>query len=260
VNQTVTLAESFNGQPAVNLGTVTATQAKPWATNTFLESPTLNFPASGCVNEPNLSTLLPTSLTSSETITLCTTIKSGAKSAGYWALYQGRGLILNGASTAGVCNSGTWLRNDAPFQDLSATASCSQVQSYVTGVFGASTSSVVAQLKMQAVATALNVYFSDPALGGNKISAPAPIGNLSIDLTHVCSMSDSTAGAGTCTPPVVSASNAFGGATSLTVSQMLATSSSFSNTGGTVWYSNSATQTLAKNSFDAVNNQKAMAP
>jgi hypothetical protein len=260
VNQTVTLAESFNGQPPVNLGTVTATQAKPWATNTFLENPTLNFPASGCVNEPNLSTLLPTSLTSSETITLCTSIKSGAKSAGYWGLYQGRLLILNGVSTAGVCNSGTWLRNDAPFQDLSATASCSQVQSYVAGVFSASTSSVVAQLKMQAVATALNVYFSDPALGGNKISAPAPIGNLSIDLTHICSMTDSTTGTGTCTSPVVSASNAFGGATSVTVSQMLATSSSFSNAGGTVWYSNSATQALAKNSFDAVNNQKAMAP
>jgi hypothetical protein len=73
-------------------------------------------------------------------------------------------------------------------------------------------------------------------------------------------MTDSSTGTGTCTSPVVSASNAFGGATSLTVSQMLATSSSFSNAGGTVWYSNSATQTLAKNSFDAVNNQKAMAP
>jgi hypothetical protein len=41
---------------------------------------------------------------------------------------------------------------------------------------------------------------------------------------------------------------------------MLATSSSFSNAGGTTWYSNSAAQTLAKNAFDAVNNQKAMAP
>ncbi len=261
VNQTVTLTESFNGQPPVALGTLTGTLVKPWATQAFFESPTLNFPASGCVDEPNLSALPPTTLTSSETITLCTSIKSGAKSAGFWALYQGRGLILHGASTANVCNAGTWLRNDAPFQDLSPTASCAQVQSYVTGVFSASSSSVLAGLKMQALATALNVYFSDPSLGGNTISAPAPIGNYSVDLTHVCVMKDSSGtGAGTCAGTVGSSSNAFGGATPLTVSQMLATSSSLSNAGGTAWYSNSATQALAKNAFDAVNNQKAIAP
>src|ERR1700686_220253 len=146
VNQTVTLTESFNGQPPVALGTLTGTLAKPWATKAFFESPTLNFPASGCVDEPNLSALPPTTLTSSETITLCTTIKSGAKSAGFWALFQGRGLILHGASTAGVCNAGTWLLTDAPFQDLSPTASCSQVQSYVAGVFSANTSSVLAEI------------------------------------------------------------------------------------------------------------------
>jgi hypothetical protein len=130
----------------------------------------------------------------------------------------------------------------------------------VTGVFSASSSSVLAELKMQALATALNVYFSDPSLGGNMISAPAPIGNYSVDLTHVCVMKDSGTGSGTCAGTVTSSSNAFGGATQLTVSQMLATSSSFSNAGGTAWYSNSATQALAKNAFDAVNNQKAMAP
>ncbi|HKB98693.1 MAG TPA: hypothetical protein VKD23_07905 [Terriglobales bacterium] len=261
VNQTVTLTESFNSKPPVALGTVTATQAKPWATKTFLENPTLNFPASGCINEPNLSALPPTTLTSSETITLCTSIKSGAKSAGFWALYQGRGLILHSASTAGVCNAGTWLLNDAPFQDLSPTASCSQVQSYVTGVFSVSSSSVLADLKMQALATALNVYFSDPALGGNTISAPAPLGNVSVDLTHVCVMKDTAGtGVGTCTGTVGSSINAFGGATQLTVSQMLAVSSSLSNAGGTVWYSSSATQALAKDAFDVINNQKAMAP
>jgi hypothetical protein len=261
VNQTVTLTESFNGQPPVALGTVTGILVKPWAAKTFLESPTLNFPASGCVEEPNLSALPPTALTSSETITLCTSVKSGAKSAGFWALYQGRGLIQHGATTGGVCNSGTWLRNDAPFEDLSPTASCLQVQSYVAAVFSASSSSVLAELKMQALATALNVYFSDPSLGGNTLSAPAPVGNDSVDLTHVCVMKDSSGtGAGTCTGAVGSSTNAFSGATQLTVSQMLATSSSFSNAGGTAWYSDSATQALAKNAFDAVNNQKAMAP
>jgi len=128
-------------------------------------------------------------------------------------------------------------------------------------VFSASSSSVLAELKMQALGTALNVYFSDPSLGGNTISAPAPIGNYSVDLTHVCVMKDySGTGAGVCTGTVTSSINAFSGATQLTVSQMLTTSSGFSNAGGTAWYSNSTTQALAKNAFDAVNNQKAIAP
>jgi hypothetical protein len=59
---------------------------------------------------------------------------------------------------------------------------------------------------------------------------------------------------------VGSSSNAFGGATQLTVAQMLSTSSSFSNAGGSAWYANSAIQELAKDAFDVVNNQKAMAP
>src|SRR4029077_15048221 len=41
VNKTVTLTESFNGQPPGALGTVTATPVKPWATKAFFESPTL---------------------------------------------------------------------------------------------------------------------------------------------------------------------------------------------------------------------------
>jgi hypothetical protein len=45
---------------------------------------------------------------------------------------------------------------------------------------------------------------------------------------------------------VAASSNAFSGATQLTVRQMLATSSSFSNAGGTAWHSNSATPALAK--------------
>src|SRR5260221_14103764 len=114
---------------------------------------------------------------------------------------------------------------------------------------------------MQALATALNVYFSDPALGGNTISAPAPLGNVSVDLTHVCVMKDTAGtGVGTCTGTVGSSINAVGGATQLTVSQMLAVSSSLSNAGGAVLYSRSATHALAQDAFDVITNQKAMAP
>ncbi len=51
-----------------------------------------------------------------------------------------------------------------------------------------------AMLKAQMLATALDVYFSDPALGGNKIGAPAPIGGFAIDLTMICRMIDSSGG------------------------------------------------------------------
>jgi hypothetical protein len=106
-------------------------------------------------------------------------------------------------------------------------------------------------LKAQMLATALNVYFSDPALGGNAINAGTPIGGVTIVLTMVCTDIP------TCST-FVDVSSAFGGAASLTVSQMLAFAASMSNVGGSIWYGNvKATQVLAKDAFDAINNQVA---
>ena len=125
----------------------------------------------------------------------------------------------------------------------------------------ASGSSMNAMLKAQMLATALDVYFSTPGLGGNKIGAPAPIGGVTIDLTMICKMSDSNSGTGTCNGSYYNVSAAFGGAPSLTVSQMLTYTASQSNVGGTTWYGNvKATQELAKNAFDAINNQVAFGP
>jgi len=84
------------------------------------------------------------------------------------------------------------------FKDLTAT-NCTGVKSYVTNFIKAASSSgssMNPMLKAQMLATALNVYFSDPALGGNKISAPVPIGGVTIDLTNVCKMIDGSAGHG----------------------------------------------------------------
>jgi hypothetical protein len=107
-----------------------------------------------------------------------------------------------------------------------------------------------AMLKAQMLATALDVYYSDLALGGNKIGAPAPIGGLTIDLTYI------KAGSG-----YQNVSGAFGGATSLTVSQMLTYAASQSNLGGSIWYGNvKTTQEKAKNAFDAINNSWVFAP
>jgi hypothetical protein len=71
-------------------------------------------------------------------------------------------------------------------------------------------------------------------------------------------MIDSSNGTATCSGTFRNVSSAFGGATSLTVSQILAYAASQSNPGGTVWYGNvKSTQELAKDTFDAINNQVA---
>src|SRR5262249_8761854 len=145
----------------------------------------------------------------------------------------------------------------APFQDLSSTATCVQVSNYVYGIIkaaNASGTSMNPMLKAQMLATALDVYFSDPALGGNQIKATKPLGGVKIDLTKVCKMSDSSSG-GTCSGSYQNASSAFGGATCLTVAQMLTYAASQSNSGGSTWYGNvKTTQGLAKDAFDAFNN------
>jgi len=115
-------------------------------------------------------------------------------------------------------------------------------------------------LKAQMLASALDVYFSDSVLGGNKINASAAIGSVKIDLGTVCAAIAST-GSGSCSGSYENATAAFGGSTSLTVSQMLAYASSQSNGGGSNWYAQvKATQQLAKGAFDAINNQVAFAP
>jgi hypothetical protein len=183
---------------------------------------------------------------------------TGALTMGFWQNKNGQAIITGGATTGGVCNSGTWLRQYAPFQDLSSTANCSAVATYVYNIIkaaNASGSSMNAMLKAQMLATALDVYFSDSALGGNKIGAPAPVGSVSIDLTVVPGMIDSSSGTGTPSGSFENASSAFGGATSLTISQMLIYAASQSNAGGGTWYGNvKATQQLAKDAFDAINN------
>ena len=112
---------------------------------------------------------------------------------------------------------------------------------YVTGVIksaNAGGSAMNAMLKAQMLATALDVYFSDPALGGNKLNAPAPIGGMKIDLTMICSMIDGSGRSATCAGSFTNVNSAFGCVSSLTVSQMLAYAESQSNSGGSSRYAN----------------------
>jgi hypothetical protein len=168
---------------------------------------------------------------------------------GYWQNKNGQSRIANSGSTGGVCNLTSSLRQYGPFQDLSATATCSQVAAYVSGVIKAASSagsSMNPMLKAQMLATALNVYFG------------ATSGGDTIDLTKVCKMIDGSGGSATCSGIYQNVSAAFGGATQLTVLQLLAYAASQSNVGGTSWYGQvKAIQELAKNTFDAINNSVA---
>jgi len=199
------------------------------------------------------------------TLTNILDIATDAGSIGYWKGSNGQSIITSGASTHGTCNSATWLRGYNPFQDLNKGASCTTVAAYVSSVMSvaiASGASENAMLKAQMLATALDVYFSDPALGGNKLNAPLPIGSLDIDLAGICSTTDGSAGSATCSGSFNSLSgeqSAFGTASHcITVAAMLAYQNTVSNSGGTIWYGNvKSTQVLAKDAFDVIDNQLA---
>jgi len=80
-----------------------------------------------------------------------------------------------GPPTGGVCNSGTWLRHYAPFQDLSAIASCSTVATYGYNIIKTATASgpsMNAMLKAQMLATALDVYSAIPRSGETRSALP----------------------------------------------------------------------------------------
>jgi len=194
-------------------------------------------------------------------------LNTGALTIGFWQNKNGQGIITNYCGGTSGKTLKAFLNCYKPFQETSLTnaTTCSALATYVSNIIkaaNASGASMNAMLKAQMLATALDVYFSDPTLGGVKIAAPSgPIGSVSIDLQAICKMIDNlTTGAATCSGIYQPVSAAFGGATCLTVSQLLAYAASQSNAGGSAWYVQvKATQELAKNTFDAINNQVALA-
>jgi hypothetical protein len=265
VNQTITVTDIL-GSTIKTLGTLTATDEPPLTSQTYTDPRTLTPPGSGCTNVTNTAKIVNgtvTLSTSSVTIPNCSV---GGLTMGFWQNSNGQGVIKNSASTGGVCNLTAWLRGSAsgspfgpgPFQDttLPANASCSTVATYVGKIVNVSDCSsggtCNAMLKAQMLATALDVYFTDPALGGTSAlvpkytSAGAPIGGVLIDLTNVQGKN---------------LSGAFGGAASMTVMQMLAYAAGQSNGTGSAWYLQvKATQVMAKDAFDAINNSKVVSP
>jgi hypothetical protein len=222
-------------------------------------------PATGCVTKNNTANF-STNTTgatdgtlgdNSASVTVCRVVlPTGALTIGFWQNKNGQG-IISGANQSAL---GAWLRGYHPFSNAPSTG----LAVYVSNIIKAATCSGTtcnAMLKAQMLATALDVYFSNTALGGNKINAPSAIGSVSIDLTQICKMIDGTGGTATCSGSYEDASSQFGGSPK-TVLEMLA----YQNTSdpavdaGALWYSNvKATQVVAKDAFDAINNQVAFA-
>ena len=233
--EALTVVDAFNGGAATTLGTI----ASPAALTTYAYSKTVPNAAAGtCQAVTNVATITGRNQSASQTAYACNTI-TGARTIGFWQNKNGQAILTGAAATAGVCNATTWLRGFLPFQDLAATASCKTMAAYVTNIIkvaSASGASMNAMLKAQMLASALNVYFSDAALGGNGLGAPTSVGGVKIDVSKW--------------------SGAFNGATKLTVMQMLQFQNGVSNAGGSIWYANVKTvQEFAKNAFDAINNE-----
>ncbi len=263
VNDKVTVTDSFDGK-TTTLGTVTATLAQPYAPMTFTYTKSIPA-ASGCLDYVNTARIVQTGQTATQTVKVCgaSSSKSGALSKGFWQNKNGQGIIRNYCGGTNGTSLYDFLRRYAPFQDLTAT-DCAGTAQYVYGVIKAANSkgpAMNAMLKAQMLATALDVYFSDPALGGNRIKAPAPVGSFLVDLTRICGKIESAGETKNCGRDEFNVGSAFGGANRMTVSEMVVYAASQSNPGGSLWYGNvKSVQGLAKNAFDAINNDVAPAP
>ncbi len=141
VNKTITVTDTYwTNLPTpttVTLGTCTANDATPFASCTFKYQRVITVKA-GCFVYDNTATIKETGQTAKKEVEVCGPAATGALTMGFWQNKNGQGIITGQAKT-GVCASGTWLRQYPPFQDLSSTATCAQVATYVYNVIKAAT-------------------------------------------------------------------------------------------------------------------------
>jgi hypothetical protein len=222
--------------------------------------------------------------TASKTVTVCGPARTSALTIGFWKNTNGNSLIQNYCAPSGKTSLASYLSGlgggTGPYSDA-ASKSCSALVTYVNTVIkGATSTNMNVMLRAQMLATALDVYFSDPALGysttaSGKLKPPSafltggPLGGFIMDLTAICPMVDNTtAGTATCKNNLPStngfASMAFPSA-AMTVQAILTyestTPSPFNgSTANPIWYAGNRTkQEIAKNVFDQINNQAAFA-
>jgi hypothetical protein len=249
VDGSVTVTDPLGGG---TLGTVSSTDPSPTSFHYFNTVPV---PAHNCTTIPNTATFTTSDTqktgSANQSVEVCGPALTGGLTIGFWQNKNGQKIISSASQSA----LSTWLKGFHPFSN----APSSGLAAYVANIINAATcggSTCNTMLRAQMLATALNVYFSDPALGGNQIGAPAPIGGVVVDLTKICTNIP------TCSS-FENDSSVFGGASSLSINAILLyqnTSDPVANAGA-VWYlQNKANQVRAKDVFDAINNQVVFAP
>jgi hypothetical protein len=277
IDECVDVTDTYAGV----LGTVCAGDANPTTFNYSRDIPVLN----GCVTYDNTATFTANDTgatgSSSQTVEVCGPPPTGALTMGFWKGPNGNSLIKNYCAPLGKTSLATYLAelgdNSGPFTGA-AGKSCTALVAYVNGILGgASATDMNLMLRAQMLATALNVYFSDPALGystvgSGKVKPPSsfltggPLGGFNMDLTRTCPMvAGSVAGEDQCQNNLPStdafASGAFPAAamTMQAILDHIATVPPFNGLAATpVWYGGDRTkQEIAKNVFDQFNNELA---
>jgi hypothetical protein len=285
------VTDAFNGGTPTTLGTATLSDSNPKA---FTYSHTVSLPQFGCKSYPNIATFTTnntgTTGTATQTVTACGPAKTSSLTMGFWKNTNGNGLIANYCNPTSSHSLGAYLRGlgtgSGPFSNAPSTCgtsgstSTSNLVGYANTIFkAASASNMNAMLKAQMLATALNVYFSDPALGYtsttvNKVKPPStfllngPLGSFSMDMTAICPEVDNlSTGTATCSNNTPSTNAVSAGAVTsaaMTVQAILdyestTTPSPFNgSTSSSAWYGTNRTlEEIAKNIFDQINNEQA---
>jgi hypothetical protein len=285
VDECVNLSDTFAGSNVT--GTLCNTDPSP---TEFKYSRTIAVVA-GCQTYNNTASFLAvdddndTGQTGSAgaSVTICGPSQTGALTIGFWKTTNGQSLIGTYCAPAGKQSLATYLAGlgagSGPFSDATGK-SCSQLKTYVSSILGgANATNMNIMLKAQMLATALDVYFSDPAKGWtsttlSKVKPPSTfiasgkvLGGFNMDMTAICPMVDNTTtGSALCKSATPSTNGVASGAfptSPMTVQALLdyesTTPSPFNGSvSAPVWYAaNRTKQEIAKNAFDQINNQLA---
>jgi hypothetical protein len=237
-----------------------------------------------CTNYTNTATESTDGNYASVTVTVCGPSNNSALTIGFWK-NNGLQLLQSYACPPGGKTSlANYLKGlGAGFGPFMDAAGC-DLRTYVTNILkGASATNMNVMLKAQMLATALDVYFSDPGLGYTttavgKTKPPStflthgPLGSFNMDLTAICPMIDNTtAGTATCKNNTPSTNGVTSGAFpasphqvqwilnfAATIDVSPWTNGAYS--GSNNWYAGNRTlEEVLKNTFDQINNNDAFA-
>jgi hypothetical protein len=283
----ITVTDTFNGTVST-----LSPSGGDCATATHTYSHTIIVPA-GCLSYLNTATFTGANVTTnlkgsdSQTVTVCGPLRTSALTIGFWKNGNGNTLIQYYCVPSGKQSLATYLSSlgagSGPFSGATGKT-CSALVTYVNGILsGATATDMNVMLKAQMLATALNVYFSDPTRGytNTTISGKKPpsnfltngsLGGTNIDLRLICPMIDNTTtGAASCKNNTPSTNGYASGAflsACLTVQGILDYESTVASpyngypsvalTTKSIWYAGDRTkEEIAKNTFDQINNRDA---